>query len=101
MTLPSFFAMVFARDPRRIVRFPEAPLDQALADWRKIQSTPTLAPDQITEISTHVWRAKSKLIDPATGQPREDSRRIYRHIESTLDSLAQMGCSDSRHRCDG
>jgi hypothetical protein len=91
MTLPSFFAMVFARDPRRIVRFPEAPLDQALADWRKIQSTPTLAPDQITEISTHVWRAKSKLIDPATGQPREDSRRIYRHIESTLDSLAQMG----------
>jgi|HubBroStandDraft_5_1064220.scaffolds.fasta_scaffold263854_1 hypothetical protein len=98
MTTPSFFSQVFARDPRRIVRFPEAPLDQALADWKKIQSTPaptaaTPAPalDQIAVIATHVWRAKSKLIDPASGQPREETRRTYRHIESTLDTLAQMG----------
>ena len=98
MTTPSFFDLVFARDPRRIVRFPEAPLDQALADWEKIQSAPaptTEAPapalDQMAAIATHVWRAKSKLIDPATGQPREETKRTYRHIESTLDALAQMG----------
>jgi hypothetical protein len=98
MTTPSFFAQVFARDPRRIVRFPEAPIDQALADWKKIQDAPAPAAtaatpemDQIAAIATHVWRAKSKLIDPASGQPREESRRIYRHIESTLDALAQMG----------
>ncbi len=98
MTTPSFFDQVFARDPRRIVRFPEAPLDRALADWKKIQSTPapavaTPAPalDQIAAIATHVWRAKNKLIDPASGQPHEETRRTYRHIESTLDALAQMG----------
>jgi len=105
MTASSFFAQVFARDPRRIVRFPEAPLDQALADWKKIQSTPAPAADlpaptagapapaldQVAAIATHVWRAKSKLVDPATGQPREETRRTYRHIESTLDALAQMG----------
>ncbi|HWZ95652.1 MAG TPA: hypothetical protein VNW30_10695 [Opitutaceae bacterium] len=105
MTASSFFAQVFARDPRRIVRFPEAPLDQALADWKKIQSTPAPAADlpaptagapapaldQVAAIATHVWRAKSKLVDPATGQPREETRRTYRHIESTLDTLAQMG----------
>jgi hypothetical protein len=100
MTTPSFLAQVLARDPRRIVRFPEAPLDQALADWKKAQSTPAPAtaapapgpaPDQIAAIATHVWRAKNKLIDPASGQPREETRRTYRHIESTLDALAQMG----------
>ncbi len=100
MTTPSFFDLVLARDPRRIVRFPEAPLDQALAEWEKIQSTPAPAPpaeapapalDQIAAIATHVWRAKSKLIDPASGQPREETKRTYRHIESTLDALGQMG----------
>jgi hypothetical protein len=100
MTTPSFFDLVFARDPRRMVRFPEAPLDQALADWAKLQSTPAPAPtaeapapalDQMAAIATHVWRAKNKLIDPATGQPREETKRTYRHIESTLDALAQMG----------
>jgi len=100
MTTPSFFDLVFARDPRRIVRFPEAPLDQALADWEKIQSAPAPAPvadtpapamDQIAAIATHVWRAKNKLIDPESGQPREETKRTYRHIESTLDALAQMG----------
>jgi hypothetical protein len=98
MTTPSFFAQVFARDPRRIVRFPEAPLDQALADWKKIQSapaptadTPPPALDQIAAIATHIWRAKSKLIDPASGKPREETKRTYRHIESTLDALTQMG----------
>jgi len=104
MTTPSFFDLVFARDPRRIVRFPEAPLDQALAEWEKIQSapappppptpaaeTPTPALDQIAAIATHVWRAKNKLIDPVSGQPREETRRTYRHIESTLDALTQMG----------
>ncbi|HXC02937.1 MAG TPA: hypothetical protein VNU49_09840 [Opitutaceae bacterium] len=100
MTTPSFFDLVSARDPRRIVRFPEAPLDQALAEWEKIQSTPAPAPpaaapapalDQIAAIATHVWRAKNKLIDPESGQPREETKRTYRHIESTLDALAQMG----------
>jgi hypothetical protein len=100
MTTPSFFDLVFARDPRRIVRFPEAPLDQAIADWEKIRSTPAPAPttetpapalDQIAAIATHVWRAKNKLIDPESGQPREETKRTYRHIESALDALAQMG----------
>ena len=100
MTTPSFFDLVFARDPRRIVRFPEAPLDQALADWEKIQSAPAPVPvadtpapamDQIAAIATHVWRAKRKLIDPESGQPHEETKRTYRHIESTLDALAQMG----------
>jgi hypothetical protein len=102
MTTPSFFDLVFARDPRRIVRFPEAPLDQAFVELEKIESAPTPAPapaadspalalDQIAAIATHVWRAKNKLIDPESGQPREETKRTYRHIESTLDALAQMG----------
>jgi len=95
---PSFFAQVFARDPRRIVRFPDAPLDQALADWKKISAAPAPvadapapALDQIAGVATHIWRTKGRLIDPANGQPREETQRIYRHVERALDALALMG----------
>lgn len=91
---PSFFSRVFARDPRRLVRFPEAPLDQALIEWEKIQTVPAPAapaPGRLAEIATHVWRAKTKLVDPATGQPRDEAKRVHRHIESALETLAQMG----------
>jgi hypothetical protein len=115
MSTPSFFEQIFARDPRQLARFPDAPLDQALSEWKKIQAapvppppapvpTPPAAPtpaapngapapsgDQIAQIATHVWRAKNRLLDPDNGQPREESQRIYRHIERTLDTLNLMG----------
>jgi hypothetical protein len=109
MNQPSFFAQVFAREPRRMVRFPDVPIDRALADWKRLEmslATPTPPPaapaapapsiaganrDQIVVIATNMWRAKSKLVDRSSGLPHEDTKRTYRHVESALDALTEMG----------
>lgn len=42
-------------------------------------------------LATHVWRTKGKLVDPDNGEPKEETRRIYRHVEAALESFNQMG----------
>lgn len=107
MSSPSLLAQIFAREPRRLVRFPDVPLDRALADWTALQAqlaaepeSPPAAPatsapapnrEQIVAIATNMWRAKTKLVDAATGLPHEETKRTYRHVESTLDALTEMG----------
>ena len=48
-------------------------------------------PAALSSLATHLWRAKGKLVDPATGEPREESRRIYRHVEAALETFSQLG----------
>lgn len=40
-------------------------------------------------IATNVWRSKRRIVDPATGEPREEMKRLYRHIEAIHDALCQ------------
>jgi hypothetical protein len=42
-------------------------------------------------LATQVWRARSRIIDPETGEPREEMRRIHRHIEGAFEAFSQMG----------
>lgn len=115
MANPSFLDQLFARDPRRLVRFPDIPLEAALAELRILQekasgalarnSTPPIPVSTpptssatnenldagLCALATHVWRTKGKLVDVETGEPKEETRRIYRHVEAALDSFAQMG----------
>jgi|GEM_PF-1751942 len=42
-------------------------------------------------IATNAWRTKMKMLDGNTGQPKEEMRRAYRHIDSILDALQQLG----------
>jgi hypothetical protein len=107
----TLLAQIFARDPRKQVRFPEPPLDEALTALRRLQTAlraeqgtaaaeiaPQPAAGDLDEFSsalgglaTQVWRAIGKTVDPATGQPREEMKRVHRHIEGALDLLKQMG----------
>jgi hypothetical protein len=104
-------AQIFARDPRKQVRFPELPVDEALTAVRRLEAalretqaaptapaTPGPEADDLEGLSTafgglatQVWRAMGKTVDPATGEPREEMRRVHRHIEGALDVLKQMG----------
>lgn len=122
MSQPSFVSQLLARDPRKLVRFPDFPIDAAMSELRELQeqaeqaakraqSTPSLAvstqttappppsalPDgfgaAIASLATQVWRTKAKLLDSATGGPREENRKIYRHVEAAMDVFAQMGVS--------
>lgn len=139
----SLLAQIFARDPRKLARFPEVPLDQALAALQQLQvtllelkSAPPAAPapaapsigsmppvvpaeesalpaetksaavpvapapsetfleemgSSMSSLATQVWRARNRIIDPDTGEPREEMRRVHRHVEGALDSLREMG----------
>jgi HAMP domain-containing protein len=103
----TLLAQIFARDPRKQVRFPELPVEEALTALRRLEASsreppappPAAPPADDTEglaaafggLATQVWRAYGKTVDPATGQPREEMRRVHRHIEGALDVLKQMG----------
>jgi hypothetical protein len=139
----SLLAQILARDPRKIVRFPDVPLDQALRALQQLETTlqelkaapplppepapaalesmppvvpvemPVKAPEpegapasvqvpaatedlealsgSLTALATQVWRARVRIIDPETGAPREEMRRIHRHIEGAFEAFNQLG----------
>jgi hypothetical protein len=113
MSHPSFLDQLFAREPRTLVRFPDVPVDQALSELSEYEEalaslgqagspaapTPASAPAAMPEalgaslcqLATHVWRTRAKLVDAETGQPREENKRVYRHVEGAMESLGQMG----------
>ena len=110
MSFP-LLAQIFARNPRKQVRFPELPVDEALTAVRRweaaLRETRAAPPATATPgpeaddpeglstafggLATQVWRAMGKTVDPATGEPREEMRRVHRHIEGALEVLKQMG----------
>lgn len=111
MSNPSVVAQLLAKDPRRQARFPEVPVDQALRELEELQkkiagakngAAPAAAPaatidptsalgGSIASIVTNLWRAKLKLVEAQTGEPFEETRRIYRHVEGALETFKQLG----------
>ena len=118
MNDPGMLQLLMANEPRKLARLPEAPLDKALAEVQALKSaTPSAAPippaplvpveatgpavapvEQVNPLdaplaalATNIWRAQSRMIDPKTGEPREETRRLYRHIEGALESFTAMG----------
>jgi hypothetical protein len=45
----------------------------------------------LISIATNTWRAKAKMVDPSTGEIREDLKRVGRHIEAIYRNLAEVG----------
>ncbi len=114
---PGMLQLLMATDPKQLARLPEPPLDQALADLQKLKHTrvgpepapapapPVERPVEVAEAApieetlgrpmadlvTHVWRAQSKMVDHQTGEPREEMRRLYRHIEGAMETFRAMG----------
>lgn len=55
-------------------------------------------PDQLlARFATGLWRVRQRMIDPATGQPADDLRRTYRHVEALWDLLAEFGVEIQDH----
>ena len=42
-------------------------------------------------IVTNAWKARAKMMDVNTGEPREDMRRVYRHIETMFVAIHTRG----------
>lgn len=45
----------------------------------------------LSVIATNVWRARKKLVDPNTGEAKEETKRVHRHIEAICEALRQIG----------
>jgi hypothetical protein len=53
----------------------------------------------MADIATNTWKAKSKMID-ASGQVLDEMKRVYRHIESVLETLHEVGLEVKDHTGD-
>lgn len=42
-------------------------------------------------VATNAWRAMLKTVEPDTGQPREEMRRVHRHLEGIFNALEELG----------
>jgi len=118
MNDPGMLQLLMANEPRKLARLPEAPLDKALAEVQALRNSPSpaapvppapIAPVDATgpaaapveqvnpldaplaALATNIWRAQSRMLDSKTGEPREEFRRLYRHIEGSLEAFAAMG----------
>lgn len=50
----------------------------------------------IAEIATELWRLQTKMTRP-NGEPKDEMRKTYRHVESALDVLAEAGVEIQNH----
>jgi molecular chaperone GrpE (heat shock protein) len=55
----------------------------------------------ILDVATNAWRARGKMLDPQSGQVREEMKRVIRHIDAILTRLTTMGFELKDHTGDG
>lgn len=58
---------------------------------KKESKTPSVDQKTLAVIATNAWRAQNKMVDPMTGEAKEEMKRVYRYIETIIESLSQMG----------
>jgi len=81
----------------RTIKEKVADLEEQIGELRKGQKSAEaeVVPSSIVRVFTHIatnaWRAKIKMVDSDTGEPKEDMRRVYRHIEAVFESLKGIG----------
>ncbi len=107
MNDPGMLQLLMAPEPKRLARLPEAPLDRALAEAQALKDAAATPPapaapadtapaanaldGPLAALATNIWRAQAKMVDPKTGEPREETRRVYRHVEGALEAFGAMG----------
>jgi hypothetical protein len=57
---------------------------------QKVEVVPSAVVQALAHIATNAWRAKNKLVDPETGEAKEEMKRVYRHIEAIFETLKQI-----------
>ena len=45
----------------------------------------------LSELATNAWRLKTRMVDPETDEPREEARKLYRHVEGLFRALNDAG----------
>jgi len=83
-----------------VVRIQQAMVAESKGGGEVRQAVPANVVKGMADIATNAWKAKSKMLDGASGEVREEMKRVYRHIESVLESLQEMGLEVKDHTGD-
>ena len=51
----------------------------------------------MADVATNIWKAKCRMLDGPSGEVREEMKRVYRHVESALETLAELGIALKDH----
>jgi hypothetical protein len=51
----------------------------------------------VVQIGNAVWRLRRRVVDPSSGKPREEMRKLARHVESLSDALVSFGVDVQDH----
>lgn len=66
-------------------------LRQEVADIQPVESIPAEVTATLVSIATNAWRAKNKMVDAETGEPKDDMRRVFRHIDGIFNAFNELG----------
>ena len=93
-------------DEKRIVEAVTKQMGAMLAEQgqRGVQETQYPVPEKIIKgmaaIATDAWRAKTRMVDPTSGEVKEEMKRVYRHVEGILEALVTLGIEVKDHTGD-
>jgi hypothetical protein len=73
---------------------------QTPVSTRTVEVVPPGILKGLAAIATSAWRAKSKMVDPSTGEPREAVARVYKDIERIHRHLEDIGFRIRNHTGD-
>ena len=51
----------------------------------------------VVQIGNAVWRLRRRVVDLSSGKPREEMRKLARHVESLSDALVSFGVEVQDH----
>lgn len=84
----------------KIMRIHQAMLAESKGGGEVRHVVPANVVKGMADIATNVWKAKAKMLDSDSGEVRDEMKRVYRHIESVLESLREMGLEVKDHTGD-
>jgi hypothetical protein len=101
----------FPRALRIAAAAPPAGLDQLVETVRTLVETPggrsngrdpgpgepVLDDRAVANLATGLWRARRRMLEPGSDQPRPEVRKEFRHVQATWDVLADAGIKVQDH----
>ena len=84
----------------KVMRIQQALLTDTKGGVEVRHTVPSNVVKGMADIATNAWKAKTKMVDSSSGEVRDEMKRVYRHIESVLESLQEMGLEVKDHTGD-
>lgn len=66
-------------------------LHRDVASAQPVEVMPPEVTATLVSVATNAWRARNKMVDAETGEPQDDMRRVYRHIEGIFNAFEELG----------